>query len=132
MVSGGDVFPGDCVILSAEALTVAQASLTGELMPVDKSPRVDLPLAQFDFDILDNPNACLTGTSVVTGNGRALVILTGNDTYMASIAKGLAKKKPLNSMQLGIRHVSYLLMVFMALSKSPYTWGSFMMSHDFL
>lgn len=112
LFTSGDVFPGDCVVLSAEALSVAQASLTGELMPVDKSPRVDLEQSHVDFDLLDNQNVCLAGTSVVTGNGRAVVVLTGNDTYMATMAKDLAKKKPLNSMQRGIRHVSYLLMVF--------------------
>jgi hypothetical protein len=34
---GGDVFPGDCVVFS-ETLTVMQASLTGELIHVEKNP----------------------------------------------------------------------------------------------
>jgi magnesium-transporting ATPase (P-type) len=54
---------------------------------------------------------------VVTGNGHALVVLTGKDTYMASIAKDLAKKRPLNPMQIGIRNISYVLMAFMSLSR---------------
>jgi magnesium-transporting ATPase (P-type) len=116
-VSGGDVFPGDCVVFLAEALTVTQASLTGELMPVEKMPRLDLPPAQFDFEILDNPNVCLAGTSVATGSGQALIISTGSETYIASIAKDLAKKRPLNSFQIGIRNVSYILMAFMAASR---------------
>ena len=115
-VSGGDVFPGDCVVFLAEALTVTQASLTGELMPVEKMPRLDLPQGHFDFNILDNPNVCLAGTSVATGNGYALIISTGGETYMASIAKDLAKKRPLNSFQVGIRNVSYILLAFMAVS----------------
>lgn len=116
MNAGGDVFPGDCVLFSSEALSVAQASLTGELMPVDKTIRLALPLSEHNFDILDNENICLAGTSVATGSGRAMVISTGDETYMASIAKDLAKKRPLNAMQIGIRNVSYLLLAFMVVS----------------
>ena len=113
---GGDVFPGDCVLFAAEALTVSQASLTGELMPVDKTPREYLPESDYNFDIIDNQNICLAGTSIATGSGRAMVILTRDETYMASIAKDLDKKRPLNAMQVGVRKVSYILLAFMAVS----------------
>lgn len=113
---GGDVFPGDCVLFLSEALTVAQASLTGELMPVEKNPRLVLPPSDFNFDIIDNINICLAGTSVATGSGRAMVISTGSQTYVASIAKDLAKKRAPNAMQVGVRRVSYILLAFMAAS----------------
>jgi P-type Mg2+ transporter len=113
---GGDVFPGDCVLFSAEALTVTQASLTGELMPVTKTPRYTLPPPEYVFDIVDNENICLAGTSVATGSGRAMVISTGDQTYIASIAKDLSRKIPLNAMQKGVRRVSYLLIAFMMVS----------------
>ena len=112
--AGGDVFPGDCVLFMSEGLTVAQASLTGEMIPVDKTTRLGLPSANYNFDIIHNDNICLAGTSVATGSGHALVISTGDKTYMASIAKDLAKKRPLNAMQIGIRKVSYILLAFMA------------------
>jgi len=51
--------PRDCVVFSSEALTVTQASLTGELIPVEKRPRLDLPSPEFKFDMLDNENICL-------------------------------------------------------------------------
>jgi len=85
-------------------------------MPVEKSPRSELPSPLYRFDLLDNVNVCLAGTSVATGSGRALVISTGGETYLASIAKDLTKMRPLNSMQIGIRKVSYLLMAFMVVS----------------
>ena len=112
--AGGDVFPGDCVLFMSEGLTVAQASLTGEMIPVDKTTRLGPPPANYDFDIIHNDNICLAGTSVATGSGHAMVISTGDKTYMASIAKDLAKKRPLNAMQIGIRKVSYILLAFMA------------------
>ena len=111
---GGDVFPGDCVLISSEALTVTQASLTGELIPVEKTVRLVAAPQQHVFDLLDNQNVCLAGTSVSTGNGRAIVISTGSDTYMASIAKLLEKKRPHNATQIGIRKVSYVLLGFLS------------------
>ncbi|KAH0831975.1 Mg-transporting ATPase [Lanmaoa asiatica] len=100
-VASGDVFPGDCIIISAEALAVTQASLTGEILPIDKA---------------DNRNVCLAGTSVAAGNGRAVVVATGRDTYMAAIAEELNRKRPENAIQVGIRKVSYVLLGFMAVS----------------
>ncbi|KAF9220910.1 Mg-transporting ATPase [Gyrodon lividus] len=112
-VASGDVFPGDCVLISSESLTVTQASLTGELMPIDKNIRLTTAADSETFHLLNNENICLAGTSVSAGNGRAVVISTGKDTYMAAIAQELNKKRPENAIQMGIRKVSYVLMGFM-------------------
>lgn len=113
---GGDVFPGDCILISAEALTVSQASLTGEMLPIDKCVRATVVDESEPFHLLDNHNVCLAGMSVATGNGRAIVVSTGKDTYMAAIAEELNRKRPENAIQLGIRKVSYVLLAFMAVS----------------
>ncbi|KAI5981718.1 Mg-transporting ATPase [Pisolithus albus] len=113
-VASGDVFPGDCILISSEALAITQASLTGELMPIDKTIRL-IPAAESEtFHLLNNDNVCLSGTSASAGNGRAIVISTGKDTYMAGIAEELNRKRPENAIQVGIRKVSYVLMAFMA------------------
>ncbi|KAG2043361.1 Mg-transporting ATPase [Suillus americanus] len=112
-VTSGDVFPGDCVLIMAQAITITQASLTGEMMPVEKTVRLAATRPGETFDLLHNDNVCLAGTSVVTGNGHALVVSTGKDTYMASIASELSKRRPENATQTGIRKVSYVLMAFM-------------------
>ncbi|KAG9315865.1 Mg-transporting ATPase [Chiua virens] len=113
-VASGDVFPGDCIVISAESLTVTQASLTGEILPIDKFVRVTAADASEPFHLLDNLNICLAGTSVAAGNGRVVVVSTGKDTYMAAIAEELNKKRPENAIQTGIRKVSYVLLAFMA------------------
>ncbi|KAG1869772.1 hypothetical protein C8R48DRAFT_699663 [Suillus tomentosus] len=113
-VTSGDVFPGDCVLITAEAITITQASLTGEVMPIEKTVRLAAPRPGETLNLLHNDNVCLAGTSVVTGNGHALVVSTGKDTYMASIASELSKRRPENATQIGIRKVSYVLMGFMA------------------
>lgn len=114
--AGGDVFAGDCVLIASSALMITQASLTGEIMPINKTVRM-LPEQEGDsFDLLDNENVCLAGTSAAAGNGLAVVIATGADTYMASIAQALASTRTQNAMQVGIRKVSYVLIAFMAVS----------------
>ncbi|KAG1752865.1 E1-E2 ATPase-domain-containing protein [Suillus lakei] len=112
-VTSGDVFPGDCVLITAEAITITQASLTGEMMPIEKTVRLAAPRPGETLDLLHNDNVCLAGTSVVTGNGYALIVSTGKDTYMASIASELSKRRPENATQIGIKKVSYVLMGFM-------------------
>jgi len=47
-----------------------------------KDPRLSLPAHDFNFDILDNENISLAGTSVATGSGRAMVISTGRETWL--------------------------------------------------
>ena len=54
-----------------------QASLTGELMPIDKTIRLIAAPESEPFHLLSNDNVCLAGTSASTGNGRAVVVLTG-------------------------------------------------------
>jgi Mg2+-importing ATPase len=86
-------------------------------MPVDKNVRLSAAADSETFHLLNNENICLAGTSVSAGNGRAVVVSTGKDTYMAAIAQELKKKRPENAIQMGIRKVSYVLMGFMLVSK---------------
>ena len=95
-------------------MAITQASLTGEILPIDKIVRVTAADESELFHLLDNHNVCLAGTSVATGNGRAVVVSTGKDTYMAAIAEELNRKRPENTIQMGIRKVSYVLLAFMA------------------
>lgn len=122
------MFPGDCIVISAEALSVSQASLTGEILPIDKVVRVTAVDESEPFHLLDNHNVCLAGTSVATGNGRAVVVSTGKNTYMAAIAEELDKKRPENAIQKNIRKVSFVLLAFMAVSPNLVFFSAQLMS----
>lgn len=87
-------------------------------MPIDKTVRVKALDESEPFYLLDNHNVCLGGTSVAAGNGRAIVVATGKDTYMAAIAEELNKKRPENAIQIGIKKVSYVLLGFMAVCET--------------
>lgn len=96
-------------------------------MPIDKVVRVTAVDESEPFHLLDNHNVCLAGTSVAAGNGRALVVSTGKDTYMAAIAEELNRKRPENAIQAGIRKVSYVLLGFMGVSPNPVLFSSQLM-----
>ena len=81
-VEAGDMITADSRIISATQLSVNEASLTGEAMPVEKIANElsgDVPLA-------DRTNMLHKGTFVTNGNANALVVTTGMQTELGKIA----------------------------------------------
>lgn len=78
----GDTVPADARVIEANALQAAEASLTGESLPVSKQASV-LPAATI---LGDRRNMLFSGTAVVRGRGRAVVTATGMQTEMGRIA----------------------------------------------
>jgi len=77
LLSSGDLIPADCVVLEANSLLISQSVLTGEVLPVEKAPREDDQEAN-DQDVINSRNICLAGTSVSCGDGKVLVVNTGD------------------------------------------------------
>jgi Ca2+-transporting ATPase len=101
VVPARDIVPGDIVLLSAgcrvpadarliegHSLRVDESPLTGESVPVEKSPEAipdpALPLA-------DRRNCLHLGTTVVHGRGTAAVTDTGTGTELGRIARMLSE-----------------------------------------
>ena len=78
----GDSIPADGRLLASASLRVAEASLTGESVPVGKN--VDT-LAETKA-LGDRANMVFNGTSVTQGTGRAIVTSTGMRTQVGKIA----------------------------------------------
>ncbi len=95
LLQAGDEVPADARILSASALRVNTAAVTGESQPRARDEK--LPLR--GEDALHARNVLLAGTSVVSGTARALVTATGPRTELGRIAKlaqaGAAPPSPL-------------------------------------
>ncbi|WP_035253602.1 cation-translocating P-type ATPase [Agrococcus lahaulensis] len=83
----GDSVGADARLLSASSLQLAEASLTGESVPVTKSPAT---LAE-PVQLGDRRNMVFKGTAVAQGVGRAVVTATGMATEMGRIATMLAE-----------------------------------------
>jgi Ca2+-transporting ATPase len=81
-LTAGVRIPADLRVLSATALEVEEAALTGESLPVRKSIR---PVAQRAL-LGDRTSMLYAGTLVTRGHGRGLVVATGMETEMGRIA----------------------------------------------
>ncbi len=110
-LAAGDMIPADLRIIQARDLFVAQASLTGESLPVEKvaatrEPRQNNPL---ECDTL-----CFMGTNVVSGTAQAVVMATGAGTWFGQLAGRVSEQdNEQNAFQKGISRVSMLLIRFM-------------------
>lgn len=105
----GDVVPADCRLLTSHDLFVNQALLTGESYPVEKRAG---ELSEADEEITGASNTIFMGTSVISGLVTALVIRTGRETELGSLAGGLSAQKPPDAFELGIRSFGFLMLRF--------------------
>ncbi|KAM4063712.1 E1-E2 ATPase domain-containing protein [Hirsutella rhossiliensis] len=110
VLSPGCIVPADCLILDASFLRISQSTWTGENEPAAKMAN---PLADKEATLFDLPNLAFMGTSVISGNGLALVLRTGGDVLIASMANELRKRRERNAFEKGIRNVSWMLIGFM-------------------
>jgi P-type Mg2+ transporter len=111
-LSAGDMIPGDVRIISAKDLFVSQGTLTGESLPVEKQSALPNNKTQIK-NPLELPNLCFMGTNVVSGSGVAIVVETGSNTYLGSLAKSIVGQKTMTSFDKGVNGVSFLLLRFM-------------------
>ena len=86
ILAEGDTVSADGRLLTAAGLRVAEASLTGESLPVSKRPaRLSGTTA-----LGDRTNMAFNGTAVTQGTGRMVVTSTGMGTQVGRIASMLA------------------------------------------
>ena len=110
-LSAGDMIPADLRIFQARDLFVAQSSLTGESLPVEK---VASSLHPQQGNPLECDTLCFMGTTVVSGSAQAMVIATGGDTWFGQLAGRVSEQESEpNAFQKGISRVSLLLIRFM-------------------
>jgi Mg2+-importing ATPase len=110
-LSAGDLVPADVRLISAKELYVGQGTLTGESLPVEKD--VFLKNKENTTNPLEMPNLCFMGTNVLNGTAMAVILQTGNHTYFGSMARNITGRRPLTSFDIGVNHVSWLLIRFM-------------------
>ncbi len=111
-LSAGDMIPAECRLLESRDLFVSQSALTGEAMPVEKDARQGGNEGG-EGALLQTPNLCFMGSSVVSGTAKAVVLATGPSTQMGALASKLVEQRPLTSFDIGVNKVSMLLIKFM-------------------
>lgn len=83
LVEEGDDVPADMRVIRATSLQVNQSSLTGEVNPVNKNAR---PVKTINGNHYELSNIICSGTTVVKGDAKGVVIKTGMNTDFGQIA----------------------------------------------
>ncbi len=83
LLEAGDMIPADARLVEAINLETIESALTGESHPVSKSTEV---LSE-TVGIAEQKNMVFMGTIVTRGNGITVVVCTGINTQMGSIAQ---------------------------------------------
>jgi Ca2+-transporting ATPase len=89
LIEEGDTMPADGRLIESAALEAAEATLTGESLPVSKNTTA----LDDDAALGDRVNMIFAGTTATYGHGRAIVTATGMQTEMGRIA-GLLEATP--------------------------------------
>ncbi|MDO8565849.1 MAG: HAD-IC family P-type ATPase [Candidatus Moranbacteria bacterium] len=80
----GEKVPADARVIASNALKINESALTGESLPKHKDTR---PLTGEKIVLSDQGNMVFKGTVIVSGNGKAIVVATGIETFLGTIAK---------------------------------------------
>ncbi|KAK0483482.1 Ca-transporting ATPase [Armillaria novae-zelandiae] len=90
-ISVGDKIPADCrlISVSSSSFRVDQAILTGESTSVNKSIEVVADARAVKQDMI---NILFSGTTVVNGNAKAIVVFTGEHTAIGDIHKSITSQ----------------------------------------
>jgi Mg2+-importing ATPase len=110
-LSAGDMIPGDVRVLSSKDLFVSQGSLTGESLPVEKFHEAETKAVSSPTEI---KNTCFMGTSVESGTATAVVVTTGPNTYLGSMAGSIAEERTPTSFDQGLNSFTWFMIRLMA------------------
>lgn len=86
ILNEGEKIPADSRIIYSSNLKINEASLTGESVAIHKTADDILNL---NLEIHDQKNMVFKGTNIVSGNGRAIAVQTGNNSVIGKIAKDI-------------------------------------------
>ena len=92
-IKSGDRVPADIRLLDAHGLRVDQAALTGESVPVGKTPDV---LAE-DTDLADRRSMIYSGSMATNGQAVGVVAVTGSQTELGRISDMLQNVETLTT-----------------------------------
>lgn len=105
ILNAGDIIPGDAAILDSKDLFVDEACLTGESFPAEKQ----VGLVAGETPLMKRSNNLFMGTHVVSGNARALLILTGASTEFGKVSERVRLAPAETQFEHGVRRSGYLL-----------------------
>jgi len=113
-LEAGNVAPADIRLLAVDDLEIDESALTGESLPVPKSTTV---VAHEHALPQERTNIVFSGSPVVQGTGRGVVVATGVMTEVGRLSASLSDTQPETEFQKGVRAFgSFLLKVTLTLT----------------
>lgn len=103
--NAGDIIPADCLIMEANELHTNESSLTGESFPVRKQ----VGIVEEQTELAKRTNCLWEGSSIVSGNAKALVIQTGSNSLFGHLTRS-ASVTVETTFEKGIRDFGFFLM----------------------
>jgi Mg2+-importing ATPase len=104
--TAGDVIPADCFLIESKMLQANESKLTGESMPAEKKPCV-LPQSTA---MSQRSNVLYAGTNIISGQAKAIAVLTGKETVFGAIAADMQQAPQETAFEAGIKKFGYFLM----------------------
>eukprot|EP00126_Sphaerothecum_destruens_P004703 Sdes_comp18341_c0_seq1m8080 len=105
ILSAGDMIPADIRILESKDLYVSQSALTGESMPIEKFSSYQ----EFGGGLFDQPTLCFMGTNVVSGSATAVVMKTGQNVYLGTVAKSIVGRPSMTNFDRDVRRYVFFM-----------------------
>ena len=101
-LSAGSVVPADLYLFDSKDLFINQSSFTGESDAVEKSHNI----RNNTNDVIEMSNICLMGCTVISGQGKGIVIKKGLDTYIGKMNTKKEVVKEETSFDQGMNHIT--------------------------
>ncbi|MCC7422484.1 MAG: cation-translocating P-type ATPase [Planctomycetaceae bacterium] len=108
-IDAGDRIPADIRLVESFSLTVQEAALTGESVPVEKNAKEAVPA---EASIGDRHNMTYQGTAAAAGKAKGIVVATGMQTELGHIARMLqATEREATPLQKQLAELGRILVV---------------------
>lgn len=104
----GEKVPADARIVESYNLSLDEAALTGESLPVDKTAGIiSIP----NLAVSEQTTMVFKGTYIMAGNGRAIVTATGSETVIGKISQKITLIDSEIPLKANIRYLSRLILI---------------------
>ncbi len=109
----GDKVPADVRLIEQNNLSIDETVLTGESIPVFKKAE---SLKKIPFSYHQAENLAFSGTDVLKGKAKAIVLTTGKNTAFGKIAKLTGESKKISDFEKGISHFSRFILKLISIT----------------
>lgn len=128
-LEAGDRVPADLRLVKSHGLTIQEAILTGESVPVEKQ----IHPVPSDTVLGDRSCIAFSGTLITNGQGKGIVVATGSSTQIGHISGLLAKVTSLTTplvIQMGL-FAKWLTLFILLIAALLLVYGYFVLNYPF-